>query len=206
MSVEAGMERRAWLYSLRDIRIYVFILAIISFSLVGSLIHSQPASAESFLGKTVRCVVGGLLLGADCRTPVDQTPTTPPAAEPQPANTPASNPNTNTTPSQQSVQQSTNATVTQLAPIEDVELAVDTPELPVLPSVTHRNPTQPELAGFATVNNIPGSGTLGASTLAIEPSSEGWRIFGIPWYWFGVVAAVLFAAGVWTKKRYAHTA
>ena len=198
------MERRAWLKSLRGIRIYIFVLTIISLSLVGSLIHSQPASAESFLGKTVRCVVGGLLLGADCRTPVEQTPTTPPAVEPQPANTPASNPNT--TPSPQPVQQPTNTQVTQLAPIEDIELAVDTPELPVLPSVTHRNPSQPEVAGFATVNNIPGSGTLGASTLAIEPSSEGWRIFGIPWYWFGVVAAAVFAAGVWVKKRYAYSA
>jgi len=198
------MERQVWLDSLRGIRIYIFILTITSLSLVGSLIHSQPASAESFLGKTVRCVVGGLLLGADCRTPVEQTPATPPAAEPQPANTPASNPNT--APSPQPVQQSTNTQVTQLAPIEDIELAVDTTEIPVLPSVTHRNPTQTEVASFATVNNIPGSETLGASTLAIEPSSEGWRIFGIPWYWFGVVAAALFAAGIWAKKRYTYSA
>jgi len=125
-------------------------------------------------------------------------------AEPQPANTPASNPNT--TPSQQPVQKSTNNTATQLAPIEDIELTVETPELPVLPSVTHRNPTQPEVASSATVSSIPGSGTLGVSTLAIEPSSEGWRIFGIPWYWLGVVAAIVFAASIWVKKRYAHSA
>jgi hypothetical protein len=199
------MERRTWLDSLRGVKIYIFILTVSSLSLVGSLIHSQPAGAESFLGKTVRCVVGGLLLGADCRTPVEQAPAVPPATEPQPTDMPTT-PNSNTTSSSQSTPQPARVEAAQLTPIEDIEIVVETSELPALPFVMHRNSEQPKLPGFATVNNIPGSGTLGVSTTAFEPSREGWRIFGIPWYRFGAVAIAIFTAGIWAKKRYTHTA
>jgi len=200
------MEKRTWLDSLRGIRIYVFILTIASFSLIGSLIHSQPASAESFLGKTVRCVVGGLLLGADCRTPVEQTPT-PPTPEPQPA---SPTPNTNSTPSTTSppaARPSNNtAPTTQLAPLETVEPVAPVAELPTLPSVGHRNATQADLNNFAFINAYtPPAETLGASTIAFEPSSEGWRIGGISWYWWLAGMVVIFGSGVVIKYRYKTT-
>ena len=200
------MRRRTWPYGLQGVKFYMFILAIVGIALIVSVLHSQPAKAEGVLGKTVRCVVGGLLLGADCRTPTEQVPVVAPASEPQPAASSNSKPNSNTTSSPQPTQQPTSTTVSQLAPIENIELTVETPELPALPSVIHRNPPQFELAGFATVNNIPGSGTLGVSTLTFEPSREGWRVFGIPWYWFGVAVVAVFSISVWVKKRYVRSA
>jgi len=200
------MEKRTWRNSLRDIRFYAFIVTIISFSLIGSLIHSQPASAESFLGKTVRCVVGGLLLGADCRTPAQQTPT-PPVTEPQ-STSPTSNQNpapTTTPPQPARPTPSTAVATTQLVPLEAVaEPIVVATELPTLPSAAHRNTTiQAELNNFALASAYTSSGTtLGASTSPFEPSSEGWRIAGVLWYWWMIGIASIFGAGLLIKYRY----
>ena len=202
------MQRQTWLDSLRGVRIYVFILATISFSLVGSLIHPQPASAEGFLGKTVRCVVGGLLLFTDCRTPAEQAPaptSTPPAAEPQAA-APASPSATQPSPSRPQASPQSSAVEIQLAPLENFEPVVEAATVPALPSASHRSPSQPELTSFAMANiYTPKTETLGVSTSAFEPSSEGWRIAGVSWFWWLLGIGAVIGSGLWVKNRYKKT-
>ena len=41
----------------------------------------------------------------------------------------------------------------------------------------------------------------GERTLAAVPSSEGWKIFGIAWYWWLLLAAVLGVATAWIMRR-----
>ena len=199
------MERRAWFNDRRSVRIYLFILTIISLSLIASLVHSQPAHAEGFLGKTVRCVVGGLL-GADCRTPATQQPVaTPPAAESQPANQNSDSNNSTTGQAQITpARQANTATSSQITPIANIDLPA-TPELPTLPLINHRNPAQAEFTNFAMTNSnvyAPGGETLGVSTSAFESSRDGWRIMGAPWYLWGIGLAGIFAAGLLIKKKY----
>jgi len=194
------MQKRTWLYGLHGVKLYLFILAIISISLIVSVLHSQPAKAEGVLGRTLRCVVGGLL-GSECPAPVTQTPAAPvaPAAEPQPA---ATNSNTNTAPPVQTqpVAQPGAASTVPLAPIEMAEPVVEASELPALPYATHRGGIQAEFMNFVMRNSQvqpPATGVLGAT--ALEPSREGWKILGIAWYWWGI--ALTTVAILWGKKR-----
>lgn len=41
----------------------------------------------------------------------------------------------------------------------------------------------------------------GEQTVAAAPSSEGWKIFGIAWYWWLLLAAILGAATAWIMRR-----
>ena len=194
------MEKRTWRNSLQGVRFYVFILAIISVSSIVSVLHPQPAHAEGVLGRTLRCVVGGLL-GAECPAPVTQTPAAP-VAEPQPT-APTSNSNAATPAEPATVSQPTNTSTVSLEPMEITEPVVQAAELPVLPTATHRGGIQADFMNFAMANGkvyTPPAEVLGAT--ALEPSSEGWRIFGVSWYWWGIGAIALVGSGLWVKKRY----
>lgn len=48
---------------------------------------------------------------------------------------------------------------------------------------------------------IAAPATQAVATFAVlEPSAEGWRIFGIAWYWWVLIAAAGVAIGMWREK------
>ncbi|MDB5162512.1 MAG: hypothetical protein JWN28_119 [Candidatus Saccharibacteria bacterium] len=177
--------KRAGFNSLRAARIGVPLFAIVSMSLFFSLLHSQPANAEGFLDRTLRCTVGALL-GAQCPNTPEQvvTPVTPTA-------TPTAGPSTSS-PSPTQAQpaptpQPSKAQVNTAQPVQMAPLAVElaqTQKLPSFPSTTSRN-TVPAWTAFANSYGQGRAATdLGDS--ALQPSQDGWRILGVSWYWWGI--------------------
>ncbi len=224
------MENRTGLYSLRGVKIYVFILTIVSLSLFVSLIHSQPAKAEGFLSQTVRCVVGGLL-GADCRTPspaptpthtptpvFTPSPTAPaPAAssqapsqsQSQPVSSSSTGGSTGNAPvasssnqtQSASIRQTTGSQLKRVAPL-NVDLP-ESPQLPTLPVTNHRTTSEANILSFVFPYGA-GFGqadTAAATPVAIEASKEGWKVLGIAWYWWGIGALAIFGVAYLYRKH-----
>jgi pyruvate/2-oxoglutarate dehydrogenase complex dihydrolipoamide acyltransferase (E2) component len=202
------MKSDRWLDSLRGVKNYLFILTSISLSLFFSVIPSQPASAEGFLFKTVRCVVGGLL-GSDCQTAPTPAPTpapapsTPAPAEPQPANPsqPQQSAPSATQPQAAPVRKPANTQLNEMAPI-NIDMP-QTSELPALPA-TRRDSVQASTIEYAFANRgVFGQNTTSAQTdqPAFQPSREGWRILGISWYWWAAGIGVIVGVGLWMKKK-----
>jgi hypothetical protein len=203
------MESRTWRESLRGVKIYFIILASISLSLFVVLLHPQPAHAEGFLSKTVRCVVGGLL-GADCRTVPSLAPTptpVPTAPAPSAPTEPQASQSSNASPAPSSqakagtVRQPSSAQLKTAEPI-NIELP-DTPEVPVLPATNHRTVSLTNTMSFAfpygTGHGQSDTAALSAPA-AFEPSQEGWRILGVAWYWWVIGTVLTLGVGLLIRR------
>lgn len=195
------MERRTRFNSLRGARMYLFIIAVISLSLLASLFHSRPAHAEDFLRKTVQCVVG-VLFREDCQqntpTPhIETAPASDPAAS-QPSTTSSSSsavatpqPPTTVSPAQ------VNSQVVRMTPI-DTQLAAH--ELPSWSRAAYD--------GVALTDSLPYGLAYGladgvsANSEPLEATREGWRILGILWYWWAAGIAAMVGVGLWVKKKF----
>ncbi|MDB5180331.1 MAG: hypothetical protein JWO54_89 [Candidatus Saccharibacteria bacterium] len=193
--------KRAGFNSLRAARIGVPLFAIVSMSLFFSLLHSQPANAEGFLDRTLRCTVGALF-GSQCPPSTPEqviTSTQPVASQPAPSQSPSSNAGSTQPAQSQTIvgRQPSAVQPLQMAPLS-VELT-RVQELPIFPSTMNQS-SIPAWVTFATnYGQVKGTFDLGDS--ALQPSGEGWRIFGISWYWWVAVTLVTAILGRWAMKR-----
>ena len=203
------MERRTLPQGLRGVKISIIALGILGASFLSSIIHSRPASAESFLQKTVGCVTDILALkncAKSSATPA--TPATPASASngqgatpAKPANSPSSAASSSATASSKPVSYSGMASAAEQAPLStDVVKPADT--LPALPIDTQDlAPYSSTLSAtyvFKTFGHMPAD-TLNTQAV-LQPSEEGWRIFGVSWYWWLMAAAAITAATLALKR------
>lgn len=162
-----------------------------------SALISRPTHAESFLTRTTCGVVR--LLGVECRStnpaPPPATPTSP-APSNQAAPAPASASGSQSQAAGQSNPGSTSSQST--APLAPLSLP-DAPLDEVKPLPTGVNTTMSTPSRY-TAYTFSGTGyeggdksVLGDSTQTpLQSSAEGWKFFGISWYWLFVAATVVY--------------
>lgn len=197
------MEQRLGQSHLRGAKIGIFLLSVLSVSLLVSTTYSRPASAEGFLYSTLRCTVG-LLTGTDCRTaPTPQTspePTPTPVQPAQPLQANQSEAPSATAPQPES--QSVEMPTIQTTPIDTTVAALE--PITTLPNATHRLPVQLTNNDYAAYIYLSTGSVKGAATIAtapIEKSGEGWRILTVAWYWWVLGLVTLVTLFVWGKKQ-----
>lgn len=172
--------------------VYIVVPALLASSLV--IINSRPSFAESSsLLRTVRCVVR-TVLWVECPKNVTSSTQQPaPTQAPQPANPtppPAATPsNTSSIPvntsSKVQVQEvsAPNQTLAQYEPLEQV---------PVTASTTSRMSESEYVAYFNRYSPYAVAAAQTMKPAPVERTSEGWRLFGTAWYWWGILAAIGF--------------
>lgn len=183
-------------------KVTAFLVLSLGVSSILTISDSRPASAESpsLLG-TVRCLVRTVLL-TDCPklgtpapvvTPQPIAPSSPSKAPAQPANQ---------TPSQPAPSRTNGTTPrgsqTTVAPEADEVTMPDTTlkeydevKKPVTEPGAYATDIK-NAENLAYFNNyspyaVAGAKTEAAASLPVQRTSEGWRIFGIAWYWWGIV-------------------
>lgn len=175
-------------------KILPFLLAVFLTTILTSGLLSRPTHAESFLYRMTCDVVG--LLGIQCRPstpPADPAPTNP-APTTQPSTT---QPSTSSTPPSNN-QTSSGATPTPSSSFTPLELP-DASIEPVTPvsrdvPVTTRMPSRYAAYTFPGAADYgSGASVLGATIKApLQSSPEGWKFFGISWYWLVLLVLVVF--------------
>ncbi len=177
-----------------------------------TIFSPRPASAEGPLLGTVKCLVRTVLL-SQCPTTTTPAPSTPPSS-PAPSPAPSSAPTPSTPVEQsQSAQQSpaskTQATErpsqvrqfdtiepiqTSLAPYEDIDATtLRTSQVRIKESdyVAYFN----QYSKYA----IAGAEQPASIEAPITQSTEGWKILGIAWYWWGAI--VVISSGIFFSVR-----
>lgn len=196
------MERRTWLQGLRGVKVSIIALGILGASFVSSVIHSRPASAESFLQKTVNCVTDVLALKSCAKS--SATPATPASASNGRGAAPAKPASASSAPaaaSSQSVSYSGMTNAAEQAPLStDTVKPTDTmPALPV--DARDLSPYGSALYAtylFKTFGHMPTDAT--AAPAPLQASEEGWRLFGVAWYWWLMAVAAMTAAMLVLKR------
>lgn len=197
------MERRTWLQGLRGVKVSIIALGILGASFVSSVIHSRPASAESFLQKTVNCVTDVLALKNCAKSPA--TPATPASASNGQGATPAKPASASSTPaavsSSQPVSYSGIRSGTEQAPLS-TDTVQPTDTMPALPVDARDLPAYGSALYatylFKTFGHMPTDAT--AAPAPLQASEEGWRLFGVAWYWWLMAAAAMTAAILALKR------
>lgn len=181
----------------KGLKVTTFLLLAIATASTATLMTPRPANAEGPLLGTVRCLVQTLLL-TDCsrqQTPAP-APTQPAPSSPstaQPAQAPQQ-----TAPAQQQ---------TPVAPIPQDEAIDAQLEMPLEVVSEQVSTTKPIFSSVGTntiqrseyvayFNKYSPYAVLGAqqqseASMPFSQSSEGWKIFGIPWYFLGIIFAPL---------------
>lgn len=198
---------------LRSKLIMFLVLSLSTASLV-TVSAPRPASAEGPLTNTVRCLVRTVLL-TSCSPIWTPAPTAPPAAPVAPSPQPPSPEPQPTAPASPGVSSGQTAQVAPrqgiqgdiaqggaaLEPIEMPEEIIAKPEeiKPPVPTYGTNNRIQ-ESDYVAYFNKYSPYAVAGAKQQAsvaevpLERSAEGWRILGVAWYWWAIVAVAIVAA------------
>jgi len=163
-------------------------------------LESRPAKAESFLSRTVCGVTS--ILGVECRrtTPAPQAP----SQTPQPVSQPTDSSSPSTSPAETSGTTGA-ATMTPVAPAP-LEITVEpinpTPIAPLSMAGSSTVPSSRSyLANTAFVPTSSSRQVLGIRNEPLRTSEEGWRIFGIAWYWWAIVFFSVFTVLFYLKRR-----
>lgn len=179
----------------------MFLIAIVLASLFISVIHSRSANAEGFLDRTLQCIVG-VLLGSECKKlPAQSAQETPTPTNSQPAQ---ASPSSGERQSPQTQNTTGIQSVTKPAQIEPIEVEVkEAPALPAMPSAAHRGVyTAFDYAKYAFANTyIGGETTSNTASAPVETTEEGWKFWGIAWYWWVVILGTIPVVGFLIKKR-----
>ncbi|MDB5180086.1 MAG: hypothetical protein JWN12_718 [Candidatus Saccharibacteria bacterium] len=166
---------------------------------------SRPTQAESLLYKTTCGVVG--LLGVQCQPApaAQQTPT--PASESGSGKSttaetgPSNKAATPTAPSNQPASQPATTSFT----------AVNMPDqqLPTIVPVSDAKSTMPAMSrdfvsySLPTIGGKSDAAVLGAAIQTpLQPSSQGWKIFGVAWYWWVLAIAAIVVLGRLVMERF----
>lgn len=192
-------------------KVTVFMVLPLLVASVMTMSSPRPASAEGPLLGTVRCLLGTLLAG-QCR-PVAPTSPTPPASPAQPTAPAPSTGSGSAAPQAPATQPSNESKKRQVQPIqaEPMPMPEEIPA-PVLPV----EPTGEEASAGVAMSNadhlaffnkyskyaVAGAQQEAAAATPVERSDEGWRIFGVAWYWWGIGAIVPVGLGVLTYRKF----
>lgn len=191
-------------------KVTAFLILVLGAASSLTLIHPQPVNAEGYLFGKVRCVVQ-TVFSRDCEKKVQ------PATEaPQQGGTTS---NTPSTPAQNSGTAPAGGTQATPAPAgsaslepieipEEMQVSYAELELPKVTLVTYNSSLNE--SEYSTYFNtfspyaVAGAHTTAASSEApVQRSAEGWKLFGIAWYWWaiaGVAIGVLVVSGRSTVK------
>lgn len=193
----------------RGTKLTVFILLAFGIASLLTISHSRPTYAESpsLLG-TVRCVLRTVLLAScqpavaptnDSGAPTSSTPSNSPTpVQPSPSNAPASSPSSTHSTATVPVQSQEVALPEQtIAPYPDMQqVAADAPASQPLPQSDY----------FAYFNAYSPYAVKGAQAAAapipIQQSSEGWKLFGVAWYWWGITIAAMVVIFTSVRRHY----
>jgi hypothetical protein len=205
------MSFRALQRVLRGVKNGSYLLAVLSAVSIISIMSSQPAQAESFLSKTVKCLVGPLLM-AECKKP-NVAPVEPAPPAPQtPANTSPQEPSAQP-PAGEVVQPTQPAVPTnpRVVPYGTLDSSAHTPiaieytyddgaayspqRVALMTPSSNAAHFNAYTGGFGAYSEVKGT-----SVSFVEPSNNGWKIAGIAWYWW--LALVGLIAGLLGLKRY----
>ena len=198
-----------------------FILASFFFVSITPILFSQPAKAESFLLKTVRCVVGAVL-PLECRNAQTPNAPVPPAApanpnvpvKPAPPKASPAHPAEPSTPASSDNKSGTN--VQSRTPYvsggvggEPIDISNHAPIEIQFQSAGQRSPMtssyefpQSRSPGyyFNTYGNLQHAKIpKNVAASFVEPSQEGWKIAGVAWYWW-LGALLLVTGAIWYGK------
>ena len=182
-------------------RIPVFFVAALATASLFVTVTPRPTHAEGYLVPTVRCLVNTVFL-QKCRpaqTPAPET-TPAPSQTPAPTQTPPAEQSSNGASSQASPRTYTPVAPVNDAPLDPIELPegmVTTPE-PVKQPTTYYlgNQRIPESEYVAYFNKyspyaVAGAQQEGMAEVPVARSAEGWKVFGIAWYWWGIVGVAI---------------
>lgn len=176
----------------------VFVFVLIAASTL-TILTPRPTHAEGFLLGTVRCLVRTVLT-AEC-----QKPQTTPA--PAPSERASTQSNSSQTPSQPpapagGTKEGVPIDVEPIAPL-DPEAAA----LPAVPDVqgvqttaANRLDESEYIAYFNAHSPYAVEGQAAASEAVIQAGPDGWKIFGVAWYWWGLVVAA--CVGIFASVKY----
>ena len=159
----------------------------------------RPAQAEGFLLDTVRCLVRTVLVEG-CRTAPAPAPTPSPApqsngnAAPPPASSNNTSSEQASTPSASRTYSAPSSFET-ITPPEASTSAYPTIEEVERPGVNpaDRLSESEYVAYFNAYSPYAVQGAQTADDSVVQASPEGWKLFGIQWYWWGLAAAFIFA-------------
>jgi len=194
-----------WQPFLRGTKIAIFLLATTMLSLIMTTLLSRPTQAESFLYKTTCNVVG--LLGLQCKTtPITPTPTSPAPSTPSEQTPP-------TAPAESTHETPAAPQTTPIQPIEQAPLeTIDVPDQAIQPiadiptNATYRSQgSTSQFALYASPMITSGNSPeiLGSITpTPLQPSTNGWKFFGIAWYWVLLALSIIFWIGAGINRQF----
>lgn len=187
-------------------KVTVVFLFALSLATIFTLLSPRAAHAEGFLYGTVRCVLQTVLT-AGCQPASGATPTlapTPAPSSPAPSNSPAHSP----TPTQQanSARTSTQQSTHHYEPLPQPDTTVPaffggevagSAQL----AATQRLDESKYLAYFNMYSEYAMRHAQGGGEV-VQTGAEGWRIAGVPWYWWALGLGVVVASGVVFRRYY----
>lgn len=187
--------------NLQGSKVTLFLLFVLSSAFIMTISTPRSASAEGPLLGTVRCLVQSVLL-TNCQPKSSSPQPSAPAESSSPSTSenpaPASSPTHETNSPKGAATQQTYMPLPKNTIASDVPVSIS----PVTPSPTaasaYANMTKAEYLTYFNKYSkyaVAGAHDEAAAPIAIERTGEGWRFFGIAWYWWGlmgIIGAMLF--------------
>jgi hypothetical protein len=168
----------------------VFIASISTSLLFTHSAHALPLGVDNLINKTVQPVVQLLPIGNN-QPPQSSSP--PPSQQNSPTTNNTSSQSSSPHSSAQTTTTNENATPSLVEASGDASLemlpAIDLGDMPrsIMPFIylasTQNGTSQGEVLGRATTNS---------AAVPIQASEEGWRLFGVAWYWWLVAIGAVF--------------
>lgn len=194
-------------------RAHTFILRgakISSLLLLGALLvsanlvlFSRPAHAESFLSQTAKCLVRTLFLSKCQKAPVTTSP--PSAAPTEPATEPkqhsSSKNQKNESANSGDSQPSHSVTYAPLPTLAREDVALLPRADTIGDDAAQSTPGSYYTAEYAAFSFAPQTGQIMGAKSPVESSSEGWKVAGLTWYWWGAGIALFIGGLEYAKRR-----
>ncbi len=188
---------------MREFKLSTKIPAFLVFSLAASLLVAtvipRPVSAEAPLLHSVRCLVRTVLL-SDCKPVSTTSPAPAPQSQPTaPQQNPAPTQPATAAPSQQSKPSATEYPEVPIIPLEPIALPdgeILAPNGIVATSPTLSTGYGIEQSEYVAYFNefspyaVAGAQQVAEASTPLRQSTEGWKIFGAAWYWWGLALVV----------------
>lgn len=192
------MRKRTWHILLRGNRNIVVVVSAVCVVLISSLIITRPAHAEFFAPKKAVCSILSFVFGSECNsTGPQQSSNNNAKVSPQPGTSPV--------PTPQNTQGSPSKTPLPTLDLTVEQQTVSIPDLPP-PLMSSQTATRPNASMYASVAYGAGQSASAASkgaTSWVRPTSDGWYLLGVAWYWWiiGALAACVGAMALGYKRR-----
>jgi hypothetical protein len=194
--------------NLQGSKVALFLLFALSSALIMTISTPRAASAEGPLLGTVRCLVRSVLL-TDCQPQRGSTRPSEPSNAAQPS---SSNAKTNTAAKSDKAKGApTPSREEAYAPLPETMAMPSEPSgsMPGIPSPTatsaYADMTKAEyLAYFNKYSKyaVAGAHDEAAAPVPVERTGEGWRFFGIAWYWWALAGVFIGAIIYAVRQRF----